>query len=68
MIDQGYFIEKEVFEKLRAISARLHGGSDAMRDEGAKLLLALHAMHKVELWSAGEKWGDGWTNAMRKVG
>lgn len=50
MTHQGYFIEKEDFAKLRRISDRLHSGSDAMRDEGTKLLLVLDAMHKVELW------------------
>ena len=60
MSHQGYFIEKEDFAKLRAISDRLHAGSDAMRDEGAKLLLVLDAMHKVELWELGREW-DTWT-------
>ena len=59
MSDKGYFIEKEEFEKLRAISARLHAGSDAMRDEGHKLMLAIDAAHKVELWSLGREW-DTW--------
>jgi len=61
---QGYFIEKEDFAKLRKISDRLHSGSDAMRDEGTKLLLALDAMHKVELWPHGEEW-DTWGNERR---
>ena len=59
MTHKGYFIEKEEFEKLRAISNRLHGGSDVMRDEGAKLLLALDAAHRVELWTLGREW-DTW--------
>ena len=59
MTHKGYFIEKEEFEKLRAISDRLHAGSDAMRDEGHKLMLALDNMHKVELWPHGEEW-DTW--------
>ena len=60
MSHKGYFIEKEYFDRLRAISDRLHAGSDAMRDEGQKLLLALDAMHKVELWELGREW-DTWT-------
>ena len=60
MSHQGYFIEKEDFAKLRAISDRLHAGSDAMRDEGHKLLLALKAAHKVELYPLGREW-DTWT-------
>jgi hypothetical protein len=59
MTFKGYFIEKEEFEKLRAISDRLHAGSDAMRDEGCKLLLVLDGMNKVELWPCGIEW-DTW--------
>ena len=59
MTHKGYFIEKEEFEKLRAISDRLHAGSDAMRDEGHKLMLALDNMHKVELHvSHFSPWGE----------
>ncbi len=61
MTEQGYFIEKEVFEKLRRISDRLHGGSDAMRDEGFKLWLALKDAPKVELHAFGSEtaWSFG---------
>ena len=51
---QGYFVEKEVFEKLRRIEQRLHGGSDAMRDEGHRLWLVLNDLPKVELFDQGE--------------
>lgn len=56
MIYEGYFIEKEQFEKLHRISDRLHGGSDAMRDEGHKLLLVLDKTHHVRLYGCGEEW------------
>ena len=60
MTEQGYYIEKEVFEKLRRISDRLHGGSDAMRDEGHKLGLALREFHKIELCAFGSETSWSW--------
>ena len=54
MNHEGYFVEKEAFEKLRRIEQRLHGGSDAMRDEGHKLWLVLNDLPKVELFAKGE--------------
>lgn len=62
MTTKGYFLEQENFEKLRAISDRLLAGSDAMRDEGHKLWLALDATHKIELWPHGQEW-DIWEKA-----
>ena len=56
MTGQGYFIEKEHFEKLHRISERLHGGSDAMRDEGHKLLLVIEKAEHVRLYPCGEEW------------
>ena len=56
MIYEGYFIEKEHFEKLHRISDRLHGGSDAMRDEGHKLELVLRDAHNIRLYGCGEEW------------
>lgn len=57
MTEQGYFIEKEQFEKLRRIAGRLHNGSDAMRDEGHKMWLVLHDhAHHVRLYPCGEEW------------
>lgn len=60
MTEQGYFIEKEVFERLRTIEKRLHGGSDAMRDEGHKLGLALRDLHKIELHAFGSETSWSW--------
>lgn len=60
MTEQGYYIEKEVFEKLRAIEKRLHGGSDAMRDEGHKLWLALKDVPKIELYAFGSETSWDW--------
>lgn len=54
MSHKGYFVEKEAFEKLRQIEQRLHGGSDAMRDEGHRLWLVLNDLPKVELFDQGE--------------
>ena len=55
---QGYFIEKEYFERLRAIEKRLHGGSDAMRDEAHRMWLALDNVNGVVLYASesGTKW------------
>lgn len=55
MSNEGYFVDEEVFEKLRRIEQRLHGGSDAMRDEGHKLWLVLNDLPKVELYSFESK-------------
>ena len=63
MTNRGFFVEKEVFEKLREIEKRLHGGSDAMRDEGHKLWLVLNDLPKVELYQFGSEtgWDNKWT-------
>jgi hypothetical protein len=58
-IYQGYFIYKGIFESLREIEKRLHGGSDAMRDEGHKLWLILNDLPKVELNQANGCF-NGW--------
>jgi hypothetical protein len=63
---EGYFIEKEVFERLRRIEQRLHGGSDAMRDEGHKLWLVLNDLPKVELFAHGEEWDSEWSSEEKK--
>jgi hypothetical protein len=60
MTEQGYFIEKEQFEKLRAIEKRLHGGSDTMRDEGHKLWLVLDNAHEIELHAFGSETSWSW--------
>ena len=61
MTEQGYFIEKEQFEKLRRIAGRLHNGSDAMRDEGHKMWLVLHDnAHEIELHAFGSETSWSW--------
>ena len=68
MNHEGYFVEKEAFEKLRRIEQRLHGGSDAMRDEGNKLWLVLNALPKVELFAHGEEWDTEWSSEKKEGG
>jgi hypothetical protein len=65
---EGYFVEKEAFEKLRRIEQRLHGGSDAMRDEGHKLWLVLNDLPKVELFACGEEWDNEWSSEKEEGG
>lgn len=66
MIEQGYFIEKEVFEKLRRIAGRLHNGSDAMRDEGHKMWLVLDDVNRIELHAFGSETSWDWINDERE--
>ena len=52
-----YVLEDEDFDRLRAIQARLHGGSDKMRDEGHKLWLILNKVEdigKIKINSEGK--------------
>jgi hypothetical protein len=65
MTEQGYYIEEEVFEKLRRISDRLHSGSDAMRDEGHKLWLVLKDAPKIELCAFGSETSWDWVREER---
>ena len=40
-------ITEELLPKLKQIHARLHAGSDAMRDEGHKLMLVCNDLDKL---------------------
>jgi hypothetical protein len=50
-----FLLDAESMDKLRKISERLQGGSDAMRDEGHKLWLILQEVVEVPpAWVEGE--------------
>jgi hypothetical protein len=48
-MDNLYVLWSEQLEKLQAISDRLHGGSDKMRDEGHKLWLVINQIREQQI-------------------
>jgi PHD/YefM family antitoxin component YafN of YafNO toxin-antitoxin module len=49
-----YLIDADQFARLRAISSRLHAGTDRERDEGHKLWLVLNAVRDLGAISEAE--------------